>query len=160
MNTVINVIKRNKVPIIFAIATLLSGFITSILMGGFQLYDNVTKPPFSPPGIIFPITWAILYILIGFSAGIIAQSNDLDKGYAIKLYIIQLFINLLWPIFFFTLQAPRFALFWLILLIVIAMFTFKVFSNISKAAGALFLPYIVWLLFAFYLNFGIVLLNS
>ena len=160
MNAVINVIKRNKVPIIFAIATLLSGFITSILMDGFQLYDNVTKPPFSPPGIIFPIAWSVLYILIGFSAGIIAQSNDLDKGYAIKLYIIQLFINLLWPIFFFTLQAPRFALFWLILLIVIAMFTFKVFSNISKAAGALFLPYIVWLLFAFYLNFGIVLLNS
>lgn len=160
MNSLISFIKRNKIPIIFAIITLGLGFLASILMGGFELYDEVIKPPFSPPGIIFPIVWSVLYVLIGVAAGIVAESNDLDKGYAIKLFLIQLFINLLWPIFFFTLNAPRFALFWLVLLIITVLMTFKTFSLVSKRAGALFLPYVIWLFFAFYLNFGIVILNS
>lgn len=160
MNNIFKFIKRNKIPLLFALITLGLGFVVSFLMGGFELYDDVVKPPFSPPGFLFPIFWTILYILIGLSAGIVAESNDLDKQYAIKLYFVQLFINLLWPIIFFTLKAPRFALFWLVLLIIAALLTFKNFSSISKRAGTLFLPYIVWLFYAFYLNFGIVVLNS
>ncbi len=160
MSNIFDFVKRNRVPIIFALLTLGLGFAVSFLMGGFDLYDNIIRPPFSPPGFLFPIAWTILYILIGISAGNVAESNDLDKGYAIKLYFVQLFINLLWPIFFFTLKAPRFALFWLVLLIIAALLTFKNFSAISKRAGILFLPYIVWLFYAFYLNFGIVVLNS
>jgi tryptophan-rich sensory protein len=160
MKNILKFIKRNKTPIIFAVITLGLGLVVSFLMGSFELYNNVIRPPFSPPGFLFPIFWTILYILIGLSAGMVAESNDLDKGYAIRIYFVQLFINILWPIIFFTLKAPRFALFWLVLLIIAALLTFRNFSAISKRAGALFLPYIVWLFYAFYLNFGIVVLNS
>ncbi len=153
-------IKKNKVPLLFALFTLLLGFAVSFLVGGTETYQSFVKPPFSPPGFLFPIAWTILYILIGLSAGIVAESNDLDKPYAIKLYILQLLINVLWPVIFFGLKAPRFALFWLVILIITAIMTFKTFSSISKKAGILFFPYLVWLFYAFYLNFGVVVLNS
>ncbi len=153
-------IKDNKLPILFAVFTLLLGFAVSIFVGNTDMYKELIKPPFSPPGFLFPIAWTILYILMGVSAGIVAESNDLDKAYAIKLYILQLLLNVLWPVLFFGLQASRFALFWLVLLIIVAIMTIKTFSTISRKAAVLFFPYIVWLFYAFYLNFGIVVLNS
>ncbi len=152
-------IKENKVPILFSLFTLALGFVVSIFVGNTDVYNLFIKPPFSPPGFLFPIAWTILYILIGVSAGIIAQSNDLDKSYAIKLYILQLLINVLWPVIFFGLQAPKFALFWLVILIIVVLMTFKTFSTINRKAAIIFFPYIIWLFYAFYLNFGIVVLN-
>ncbi len=158
--SIVKFIKDNKIKVFFAAFTLLLGFAVSFAAGGTEIYSTFKKPPFSPPGFLFPIVWTIIYILIGVAAGIVAESNDLDKGYAIKLYIVQLLINVLWPIFFFTLQAPKFALFWLVLLTVAALITMKNFTLIEKRAGILFFPYIIWLFYAFYLNFGIVILNS
>ena len=152
--------RKYKTYIVYAAITLGLGVLSALLTGSYSIYDNFVKPALAPPAIIFPIVWTILYILIGFAAGNVAESNDLDKQTAIKLYFLQLLINVIWPIIFFKAEAIKFALFWLLLLIIVAGLTLKYFFSIRKKAGFLFLPYFLWLLFAFYLNFSLVALNS
>lgn len=160
MEKVLEFIKKNKTKIVWALLTLGLGGVSALLSGNFGVYDQYNKPALSPPGWLFFVAWTLLYLVIGISAGIIAESRDLDKSFAIKLYLLQLVINLIWPVIFFRLNAPRFALFWLALLIVVAVLTFKNFKTINKTAGNLLIPYVLWCVFAFYLNFGIVILNS
>ena len=155
-----NFIKKNKTYILWVIITLAVGVISSLASGNFDVYRSFVKPPLSPSGFIFPVVWTALYILMGIAAGIIADSKDLDRGNALKLYILQLFVNFLWPVIFFRFQALKFALFWLVLLIIIVLATYKSFKGISGKSSMLLIPYIAWLLFAFYLNFGIIILNS
>lgn len=135
-------------------------FLSNLLSGGTDSYAYSNKPPLSPPAIVFPIVWTILYVLMSIAAVIVAKSNDLDKGKALRLFIIQLGINYVWPIIFFGFMAPKIALVWLLLLIAVVILTTRAFFSVSSSAGWLMVPYVVWLLFAFYLNFGIVALNS
>ncbi len=160
MNKIKNFIKNNKTQLIWVVITLIAGGFGALLAGNYDVYKTVEKPPLSPPGWIFPVVWTLLYIMIGWAAGNIAASRDLDKGLAIKLYLVQLFINILWPVIFFKLEAAKFALFWLALLIIAVVLTFLSFKRIDSKSGWLLLPYIAWCLFAFYLNLGIVALNS
>lgn len=152
-------IKKYKNYIIWIAVTLAAGGLGALLSGGFKFYTSMNKPPLAPPPRLFPIAWAILYILIGFAAGIIAESRDLNRKISLKVYVFQLIINAFWPIIFFKLKLPGFALVWLLILIAAVIVTFKLFTDISKKAGSLFIPYLLWLAFAFYLNFGIVVLN-
>lgn len=152
--------KKYRTYIIYAAITLGLGILSAIITGGYDIYDSFVKPALAPPAIVFPIVWTVLYTVIGISAGMVAESNDIDKQTAIKLYFLQLIINVIWPIIFFKFEAIKFALFWLLLLIIVAGLTLKNFFSIRKTAGFLFLPYFIWLLFAFYLNFSIVVLNS
>ena len=153
-------IKNNKTYILWAIITLAAGVLSALTAGNFGAYSSLIKPPLSPPGFLFPVVWTALYILTGIAAGIVAESRDLDRGNALKLYILQLFVNFLWPVIFFRFRAAKFALFWLVLLVIVVLATYKSFKSISSKASSLLIPYIVWLLFAFYLNFGIIILNS
>ncbi len=153
-------LKKYRTYIIYAAITLGLGILSAIITGGYDIYDNFVKPALAPPAIVFTIAWTVLYTIIGISAGMVAESNDLDKQTAIKLYLFQLIINVIWPIIFFKFETIKFALFWLLLLIIVAGLTLKNFFSIRKTAGLLFLPYFIWLLFAFYLNFSIVVLNS
>ena len=78
------------------------GGIASILTSGsYSIYENLSKPPLSPPGLIFPIVWIILYILMGISAYLIYISNSDEKNLALKFYAVSLVVNFFWPIFFF-----------------------------------------------------------
>ncbi len=160
MDKAIDFIKKNKTKIVWIVLTLIIGGIGALLSGNYDVYKMYEKPALSPPGWLFPVVWTVLYALMGLAAGIIAESRDLDKGFALKLYVLQLAINVIWPIIFFRFNAPKFALFWLALLIVAIVLTFKNFRAINKTAGNLLIPYLLWCLFAFYLNFGIVVLNS
>ena len=160
MEKVINFLKKNKTKIGWVVLTLAFGGIGALIAGNTDTYDNYIQPPLSPPGWLFPVVWTVLYILMGIAAGIIAESRDLDKGFALKLYILQLLINVIWPIIFFRFESPKFALFWLALLIVAVFVTIKNFRTINKKAGNLLIPYLLWCGFAFYLNFGIVAFNS
>lgn len=154
-------LNKYKPYIIWVAITLGFGILGTILSGGStEMYASLQKPPLSPPAIVFPIAWTILYILIGIAAGGIAKSNDLDKANALKIYLLQLVVNIIWPIIFFRFEAIKFALFWLLLLIILVLVTFKAFKSINSKSAYLILPYIAWLLFAFYLNLGIIALNS
>lgn len=130
------------------------GFITS----NFIDYETLIRPPFSPQGIAFPIVWTILYILMGISYGILKSNNLLDSK-SNFIYYAQLVINALWSIFFFVFKWRLFSFFWLLLLIVFVILMIIDFYSKNKWSGLLQIPYLVWCLFAAYLNFGIYFLN-
>ena len=145
--------------IIAIIIPLLAGFIGNLLGNASQGFDSITKPSFTPPGILFPIVWTILYILMGISSYFIYQSNSKDKKCALIIYGIQLFFNMMWTFFFFRLKLYLFAFIWLIILIILVIVMIYKFYKIDKKAGLLQLPYLIWITFASILNFSIYLLN-
>lgn len=134
-----------------ALAALLSG-----PMG--EGYQSYIQPPLSPPGWVFAVVWPVLYGLMGYASYLAAESEG-DKGRALILYGVQLFVNFLWPIVFFRFMLPGVALALLAVLWVLVLLTMRSFSELSERAGDLLLPYILWLSFALYLNFGIFVLN-
>lgn len=121
-------------------------------------YNSLVKPTLSPPSILFPIIWTILYVLMGVSYGILKNAN-LDDTKIKSIYYLQLFVNALWSILFFTLKLRLFSFFWILLLDVLVIIMIYRFYNKDKLAGLLQIPYIIWTLFATYLNLAIYLLN-
>ena len=134
------------------------GGIVGLIISGSIDYNTLQKPFLSPPSILFPIVWTILYILMGISYGIL-QSNQLVGKEIDTIYYLQLAVNALWSIIFFTLKWRLFAFIWIILLDVLVIIMIKKFYDKNKTAGLLQIPYIIWTLFATYLNLGVYLLN-
>lgn len=136
----------------------LAGLITNDSMMTFQMLN---KPALSPPGWLFPVAWTILYILMGISSYLVLASEDNSDNVniALKFYIIQLAVNFFWPIFFFTFDLYLFSFIWLLQLIALVLITIILFARISKPAAYLQIPYLIWLIFAGYLNLSIYLLN-
>lgn len=136
----------------------LSAFLTRDSM---TTFSRVIKPPLSPPGILFPIVWTVLYTLMGIASYLIISSDAAkeDVQNAIFVYALQLGINFFWSIFFFNLQWYLFSFFWLLLLWTFILYTIVVFYRISKPAAYLLIPYLLWVTFAGYLNLGIAILN-
>ncbi len=148
--------------LIFVIGTELVGALSGLLSGNFSsFYSELVKPPFSPPGIVFPIIWAILYALMGISAYMIYASDAgiMEKRKALTIYAVQLFFNFLWSIVFFRFEQTEAALAVLFALAVLIVLMILAFRRIRPLAGYLNLPYLLWVLFALYLNTGFVLLN-
>lgn len=134
------------------------GGIVGLVISGSIDYNNLQKPPLSPPSILFPIMWTILYILMGVSYGILKSKYLVDPDTK-KIYYLQLFVNALWSIFFFTFKWRLFAFLWIILLDILVIVMIIRFLKNNKLAGVLQIPYLLWTLFASYLNLAIYLLN-
>ena len=163
MNKKINVIKLIVAIVIPLAVGMLSSFITKDAMISF---NSMKKPPLAPPGILFPIAWTILYILMGISSYIIyAYDTKKDtlslnlKNKCLSLYAIQLFFNFFWSIIFFKFKLYIFALAWLIILWIFVFILMKESKKISKVASYLLIPYLAWMAFAAYLNIGVAILN-
>lgn len=137
---------------------LLVGGIVGFLISGSIDYNSLEKPFLSPPSITFPIVWTILYILMGISYAIL-ESNSLVNSKINSIYYLQLFFNALWPIAFFLLKWRLFAFIWIIILAVLIIIMIARFYEKQKTAAWLQVPYLLWTLFATYLNFGVYLLN-
>lgn len=135
------------------------GGIVGLIISGSIDYNNLQKPPLSPPSILFPIMWTILYILMGVSYGILKSKHLVDPDTK-KIYYLQLFVNALWSIFFFTFKWRLFAFLWIILLDILVIVMIIRFLKNNKLAGVLQIPYLLWTLFASYLNLAIYLLNK
>lgn len=136
------------------------GFLSSLLsMDGMEEYAALAHPPLSPPGKLFPIVWTVLFILMGISSGIVYTSDDPDRGTALTAYSMQLFVNFLWPILFFAMGMYLAAFFWLLLLIALVIWMIVRFYAVKPIAAYMQIPYLLWLLFASYLNFGVWYLN-
>lgn len=124
-------------------------------------YQTLTKPPFTPPASYFPIAWTILYILMGIAFLIIVfKPSTKTKSYAINLFLVQLIFNFLWSYIFFELQSIEYALIDVILLFVFLVFTIFYFFKLSKVSAFLLIPYLLQVIFAIYLNCGILVLNK
>ena len=137
------------------------GGLAALLSGGMGSYRVMNQPPLSPPGWVFPIVWTILYLLMGEASYrvLISGADKAQKQRALIAYGVQLFLNFLWPLFFFGGQMYLTAFIILILLWVAIFITLRWFSQIDETAGDLLIPYILWVTFAGYLNFGVFLLN-
>ena len=128
---------------------------------GIRLYaSKAIKPPFSPPSALFPVVWGLLYLQMGIAAARISLLGNGDqRRSAMRLYGLQLGVNFLWPLIFFTLQAFGPAFLWLVLLWGLIVRMLLSFREIDRTASAVLLPYLLWTAFAGYLNFGVWLLN-
>jgi len=137
----------------------LSGFLTR---EGSRVYaDTVLKPPLSPPALVFPIAWAILYALMGVSAARIYLTRaSAVRTRGLRLYLLQLAFNFLWSIIFFNFQAFGFAFVWLVALWALILMMAFTFGKVDRTAALLQIPYLAWVLFAGYLNFGVWMLNG
>lgn len=123
-----------------------------------QTFEQISKPPLSPPGILFPIVWTILYLLMGLSFYLVWSSGGLTKR-ALFFYSAQLFFNFFWSIWFFGQGWYLFSFVWLLILWILILGTILSFYKINRIAAWLLLPYLLWVAFAGYLNFSIYLLN-
>ncbi len=120
-----------------------------------EQYQMLYKPPLAPPGWLFPIVWTILFILMGVAAYLVYISDAPNKDLALKLYLIQLVVNVGWSVLFFRLDAYLLAFTWLLLLFFLVYLTAKEFYKSNKVAGYLMIPYLIWLIYAGYINLAI-----
>lgn len=136
----------------------LSGFLTR---NATQLYQaTAQKPPLSPPGVVFPIVWTILFALMGIGIARVFQTpNSAARSRGILLFLIQLAFNFFWSIIFFNFGCYGFAFFWLLVLWGLILRMILTFRKVDPVAAYLQIPYLLWVTFAAYLNLGIWLLN-
>ena len=105
------------------------------------------------------ILWLSLYVIMGISYGILKNNLQIDKKTNI-IYYVQLFVNAFWSIIFFTLKWRLFAFVWILILALLIIFMIVEFYKKNKLAGILQIPYLLWVLFASYLNVAIYALNK
>lgn len=137
----------------------LSGFLTR---EGTELYrETIAKPPLSPPGVVFPIVWGILFLLLGIGAARIdlAPPSGRRTG-SLLIFAVQLAFNFFWSILFFNLQRFDLAFLWLMVLWGLILWMIVAFRRVDRLAAWLQLPYILWVTFAAYLNLGVWMLNG
>ena len=132
-----------KKRIFYSILPILGGIVIGLIISGYIEYESLVKPPFAPPAILFPITWSILYILMGISYFLASEKEDKELD---KIYLLQLFLNLLWPIIFFVLKMYFAAFLWLILLFYVVILWYKELYQKKKISAYLQIPYLIWAL--------------
>lgn len=134
-----------------------SGFLTRNSM---EVFRKLKKPPLAPPGWLFPIVWTILFLAMGTASWIIWESPRTRKRTeALQVYGIQLAVNFFWPLFFFLGKWYKLAFAWLVLLGWLVWVCIQKFYDISRKAAYLLVPYLLWLVYAGYLNLFISLWN-
>lgn len=128
---------------------------------GTKLYQTgIIQPPLSPPGLIFPIVWSILYALMGIStARIWSAPPSINRTRGLRLFATQLIFNFFWSILFFNLESFGIALIWLIALWLLIFWMYLFYRETDQLAAALQIPYLLWVAFAAYLNLGVWILN-
>ena len=123
-------------------------------------YNALNKPFLTPDGWVFAVVWPILYLLLGIALYlIIVDKTRFSKIKAYWLFVANMFLNALWSYLFFGIHMIGISLIVLIVLIGFTIWLMRVFKPISKAAYWLSWPYLVWLVFALYLNCAISVLN-
>lgn len=138
---------------------MLSGWLTRDAMATYS--QTVLQPPLSPPSWLFPLVWTLLYGLMGISAARIWQTpHSKMRSLGLNLFVAQLVVNFFWSPIFFNLQAFGLAFFWLLLLWALVLWMILTFRKVDPLAAKLQIPYLLWLTFAAYLNFGVWYLNT
>lgn len=148
-------INWKRLIIIIIITFVVGSFFSFFTMNNMDTFKELEKP-INVPGILFPIVWSILYLLMSISLYIVIDKNR----NSLIIYSIQLIINSLWTLIFFGFGAYLLAFIWIILLLIAIVIMIAKFYNIDKKAAYLNIPYLLWVLFAAYLNLEIYLLNK
>ncbi len=130
-------------------------------MEGMRRFETVPQPPFTPPGWVFPVVWTFLYLLMGYAAYVVWRSDAPRRkiDHSLLWFGAQLAANALWSPLFFRWGLYAAAFCWLCVLLALAVVTMLRFGQTDRKAGYLMVPYVLWLLFAGYLNAGVWLLQ-
>lgn len=136
----------------------LSGWLTRKGVRTYQ--ETIVQPPLSPPGMVFPVVWGILFALMGVGAArIYASPPSAARSRSLRLFGVQLTFNFFWSILFFNLQLFGLAFLWLIALWGLILWMIRAFRKVDPLAALLQIPYLLWVTFAGYLNAGVWFLN-
>ena len=119
-------------------------------------YQTINKPVFTPPSWVFGPVWTILFLLMGIALYMIWARKEMDL---VSLFIIHMGFNMLWSVLFFGLQMPGLALIEINLLVLFVAYLTYRFWKVEKWAGILLVPYLLWGIFATFLNYAIWRLN-
>jgi tryptophan-rich sensory protein len=125
-------------------------------------YATLMKPPFVPPNWTFSVVWTLLYLLMGIALYLVWEKGleKADVRKAMGLFGIQLFLNFMWSVLFFGLHSPLYGLGGIVALWVVILVNIRLFYRISRTAGMLLVPYVLWVSFAAVLNYSIWVLNG
>lgn len=151
-------IQWKKLIICLAIPLAVGGLSAFLTRNSMENFESINKPILAPPGWLFPVVWTILFILMGIASYLVLTSGKSNTS-ALAIYGIQLVFNFFWSIIFFNLEMYLFAFIWLVVLWLLILKTTILFYQISKPAGYLMIPYLLWVTFAGYLNLAIFFLN-
>ena len=147
-----------SIGVCFSAAALGSAFTISAID---TWYTTLQKPFFNPPNWIFGPVWTLLYLLMGISLYLVwvTKTDKKEKRQGIIFFFVQLALNVLWSIIFFGLKSPSVAFVEIIFLWIAIFLTTKNFLQVSKSAGWLLIPYLVWVSFASILNLSVAIMN-
>ncbi len=120
-------------------------------------YEQIQKPDIRPPNWAFGPVWITLYTLMGISLYWVLDKKNINIP--LILFSIQLVLNAIWSIIFFGLQNPFYAFIEIIILWIMILLTIISFYRVSRKAGLILLPYIIWVTAAMILNYYIWILN-
>lgn len=155
---------KTKTYVLSIALTLAVGGLSALLtMGNMDVYNEINKPQASPPSILFPIVWGILYVLMGISVAKVLIKGREEGIYtfpALRIYVLQLAVNFFWSIIFFNMRNFLLSFVWLLLLWVLIVNMIIKFYRIDKVGAWLNVPYLLWVSFAGWLNFMIYTLNK
>lgn len=147
--------------ILFVVLCLgVGGLATLLTNNQMEAFDALKQPRLSPPSAVFPIVWSILYTLMGISAAAVYLKKPIGVKREHVAFFIQLVLNFLWTILFFGFGLFLIAFFELLALIAAVLIMTVQFAKKERWAGAVQVPYLLWLCFAAYLNLSIYLLNG
>ena len=162
--------KKNKQPakhkwwidaLLFIVGTIALGGVATLLGGPMFNFDYYPKPALMPPDWVFPVAWSIIYIAIGVATFLMWRDKQItakDRKINLIIYFIHMFFNVSWPLFFFRLALPIVGCIWLAIILVVALITTWRYFVANIASGIIFCIYMLWLIFAFYLNISICLM--
>ncbi|MBR6801054.1 MAG: tryptophan-rich sensory protein [Eubacteriaceae bacterium] len=153
--------QKKKTLIAFIALTFAVGLLAGFLIMDYtDNYLLLEKPPVAPPKWLFPVAWNTLYLLISVAGALAYDAVDYsEKRAVLLLYGLQLLLNFLWPVFFFRVGNIMLAFYDLIALWVVILVNIIFYARVNKYSSYLFIPYILWVSFAAYLNYGIYILN-
>lgn len=152
--------KRNSYIFFIAVSLLTGALSALITRSNMNLFGKIIQPALTPPSVVFPVVWTILFTLMGISAARIFITNEYKWNVSLTIWAAQLAVNFLWSIIFFNFQAFLFAFLWLLLLWALIITMIILFYQEDKFASILQVPYLLWVTFAGYLTLSIYLLNN
>lgn len=122
-------------------------------------YREINRPSWTPPNWVFGPVWTALYVMMSVSAWLVWRQREKPKKTALVVFGAQLILNGLWSLLFFGMKNPVLGFVDIVGLWIAILITIIMFFRISKLAGWLLIPYLIWVSYASSLNLGIILLN-
>ncbi|MBQ8482526.1 MAG: tryptophan-rich sensory protein [Alphaproteobacteria bacterium] len=126
-----------------------------------NFYSEINLSVLTPPNVVFPIVWTILYAILVIAFDLVLNHSDKQRiRTAAQVFTLNLFLQALWTYVFFYNAYFLVGFAVLVVLVFVTLAMMKIFYDINKTAGLLLIPYLLWLLFASYLNWAVLNLNG